>query len=181
MASTTTLATGLVPSLLLTTGRMLVDSHDKLVQPPSILASPKSRHRGVPFLPNPGHPSNATPSLSKLESLPVEIVDQILSYLIYPRCRLPGLTEAQSRYDVSEQQKRSIKNQEDLLLTSRPAMQHVQSTIRPAGHVWHCLPRSKSYRISKTVAAACSAEMYLLLRSVRQLSLSTGQTCHHGL
>lgn len=50
----------------------------------------------------------------KLETLPVEIVNRILCYLIHPRCRLPGLTEAQSGWEVSEKQKRSIKNQEDL-------------------------------------------------------------------
>ncbi|KAG9186625.1 hypothetical protein G6011_09733 [Alternaria panax] len=120
MASTTTVAAGLVPSLLSITGRLLVDSHDSHdnpVQPPPVLASPKGHHRGVPFLPDSDQSSNGTPPSSKLESLPVEILDQILFHLIHPCCRLPGLTEAQSRYDVSEQQKRSIKNQEDLTQT----------------------------------------------------------------
>lgn len=114
MASITT---GLVSSSLPTTGRLLVDSLDNLVQPPSILASPKSRYREASMLPNPLQSRNGTFPSSKLESLPVEIVDQILSYLIHPCCRLPGLTEAQSRYDVSEKQKRSIKDQEDLTQT----------------------------------------------------------------
>jgi len=119
MASMTAVASGLVPSSLPTVGRLLVDSHENPVPPHPIPASPKIRHRGAVALPNPLQYSNVTPSsshvkLSKLETLPVEIVDQILSYLIHPCCRLPGLTETQSRYDVSEKQKRSIKDEEDL-------------------------------------------------------------------
>jgi hypothetical protein len=116
MTPLTTMATGLVPSLLPTTGRLLLDSHENLVPPHPLLASPKSRHRGASVLPNPLQYSLATPSSSrsKLETLPVEIVDHILSYLIHPCCRLPGLTETQSRFYFSEKQKRSIKDQEDL-------------------------------------------------------------------
>ena len=54
------------------------------------------------------------PTLSMFETLPVEIVDQILSYLVHPRCRLPGLTEAQSAHNTPEKLKRTIKDQEDL-------------------------------------------------------------------
>ncbi|KAF2869681.1 hypothetical protein BDV95DRAFT_497216 [Massariosphaeria phaeospora] len=38
-------------------------------------------------------------SQSKLESLPPEIVNHILSYLVHPRSRLAGLTELQSTHD----------------------------------------------------------------------------------
>ncbi|PZD28767.1 hypothetical protein A1F96_05655 [Pyrenophora tritici-repentis] len=55
-----------------------------------------------------------TPTLTMFEKLPVEIIDQILSYLVHPRCRLPGLSEAQSSHDIPEKTKRSIKDQEDL-------------------------------------------------------------------
>jgi hypothetical protein len=53
-------------------------------------------------------------SPSKFETLPVEIVDQIFSYLVHPRSRLPGLTEAQSTHVFPKELRRSIKNQEDL-------------------------------------------------------------------
>ncbi|PSN72800.1 hypothetical protein BS50DRAFT_568401 [Corynespora cassiicola Philippines] len=39
---------------------------------------------------------------SKFESLPVEVFNNILSHLIIPRSRLPGLTERQSTYDFPE-------------------------------------------------------------------------------
>ncbi|KAJ4367270.1 hypothetical protein N0V83_006851 [Neocucurbitaria cava] len=53
-------------------------------------------------------------SQSKLETLPVEIVNQILSYFTHPRSRLPGLTEAQSAHDFPRQAKSDIKSKEDL-------------------------------------------------------------------
>lgn len=48
-------------------------------------------------------------SQSKLEQLPVEIHDIILSYLVYPRSRLPGLTERQSEHDYPEASRRAAK------------------------------------------------------------------------
>lgn len=54
------------------------------------------------------------PSKSPLESLPTEIVNQILSHLVHPRSRLPGLTEAQSAHDFPRPTKLEIKNREDL-------------------------------------------------------------------
>lgn len=51
---------------------------------------------------------------SKLETLPVEIVNQILSYFTHPRSRLPGLTEAQSAHDFPKEAKWDIKSKEDL-------------------------------------------------------------------
>lgn len=53
-------------------------------------------------------------SQSKLETLPVEIVNQVLSYFTHPRSRLPGLTEAQSAHDFPRQAKSDIKSKEDL-------------------------------------------------------------------
>jgi hypothetical protein len=57
------------------------------------------------------------------EKLPVEVVDQILSYLVHPRSRLPGLTERQSEHDFPKAEQRQIKDAEDLTTppdTSRP-------------------------------------------------------------
>ncbi|RMZ68890.1 hypothetical protein GMOD_00002778 [Pyrenophora seminiperda CCB06] len=73
-------------------------------------------HNRLSTTPIPLHSSVVRPTstLSIFETLPVEIVDQILSYLVHPRCRLPGLTEAQSAHTVPEKLKRSIKDQEDL-------------------------------------------------------------------
>jgi hypothetical protein len=51
---------------------------------------------------------------SSFETLPVEIVNHILSYLILPRSRLPGLTEAQSSRDFSRETRLIIKIAEDL-------------------------------------------------------------------
>jgi hypothetical protein len=48
-----------------------------------------------------------------LETLPVEVVNQILSYLIHPRSRLPGLTESQSNFDYSSAEQRRIRDAED--------------------------------------------------------------------
>ena len=49
-----------------------------------------------------------------METLPVEIINQILSHLVHPRSRLPGLTELQSAHDFPRQTKLEIKNREDL-------------------------------------------------------------------
>ncbi|KAF9696056.1 hypothetical protein EKO04_006236 [Ascochyta lentis] len=59
-------------------------------------------------------PPTPTRTRSSFERLPVEIVNQILSHLVHPRSRLPGLTEAQSAHDVPRQTKLEIKNREDL-------------------------------------------------------------------
>ncbi|KAF2448029.1 hypothetical protein P171DRAFT_429613 [Karstenula rhodostoma CBS 690.94] len=52
------------------------------------------------------------PTHSLLEQLPVEVVNNILLYLVHPRSRLPGLTEQQSTLDANIQ--RAIKANEDL-------------------------------------------------------------------
>jgi hypothetical protein len=51
---------------------------------------------------------------SEFESLPVEVFNQILSYLAHPRSRLPGLTEAQSSHTFPKKAKLAIKRLEDL-------------------------------------------------------------------
>jgi hypothetical protein len=51
---------------------------------------------------------------SSFETLPVEVVNHILSYLTHPRSRLPGLTEAQSEWDFSPIARSTIKKEENL-------------------------------------------------------------------
>jgi hypothetical protein len=50
---------------------------------------------------------------NSLETLPVEVVNNIFSYLVQPRSRLPGLTECQSNYDFSKTEQGIIKQGED--------------------------------------------------------------------
>ncbi|KAH7414089.1 hypothetical protein DE146DRAFT_601318 [Phaeosphaeria sp. MPI-PUGE-AT-0046c] len=59
--------------------------------------------------------SQSSPApLSRLETLPAELVFNILSYLIHPRSRLPGLTEAQSSLDFDPIARSTVKKAEDL-------------------------------------------------------------------
>ncbi|KAF2691057.1 hypothetical protein K458DRAFT_438768 [Lentithecium fluviatile CBS 122367] len=55
--------------------------------------------------PSTGTSTSTLTSRINLETLPVEVVNHILSYLVHPRSRLPGLTERQSNYDVSFKEK----------------------------------------------------------------------------
>jgi len=52
-------------------------------------------------------------SQSNLDTLPVEVFNHILSYLVHPRSSLPGLTEAQSHH-ASRPARTAIKSREDL-------------------------------------------------------------------
>jgi hypothetical protein len=56
--------------------------------------------------------------LNHIDNLPVEVVNHILSYLIHPRSRLPGLTEAESDHTFSGQARTAIKSKEDLTTPS---------------------------------------------------------------
>lgn len=116
MASFTASATELVQSLPAHNHSLLVSRCSSLVQHSPSIVSSDPLCCGVPLVYSASQPSNNN-QLSypeKLETLPVEIVNRILSFLVYPRCRLPGLTEAQSHCGFTEKQKRSVKNQEDL-------------------------------------------------------------------
>jgi hypothetical protein len=53
-------------------------------------------------------------SRSSFDTLPVEVVNHVLSYLTHPRSRLPGLTEAQSSRDFCSLARSTIKKSEDL-------------------------------------------------------------------
>jgi hypothetical protein len=58
--------------------------------------------------------SQGGPALrNSIDTLPVEVVNQILSYLIHPRSRLPGLTEAQSHHTVSGPTRMAIRSNEE--------------------------------------------------------------------
>lgn len=58
---------------------------------------------------SPRHPTS-------FETLPVEVVSHIFSYLVVPRSRLPGLTETQSSLDFNSQERSAIKRSEDLTM-----------------------------------------------------------------
>ncbi|KAH6259400.1 hypothetical protein HBI40_090050 [Parastagonospora nodorum] len=53
-------------------------------------------------------------SQSSFETLPVEVVNHILSYLVSPRSRLPGLTETQSSLEFNALARLTLKKSEDL-------------------------------------------------------------------
>jgi hypothetical protein len=58
--------------------------------------------------------SQGGPALrNSIDTLPVEVVNQIFSYLIHPRSRLPGLTEAQSHHTVSGPTRIAIRCNEE--------------------------------------------------------------------
>lgn len=95
------------------------------------------------------------PSKSPLESLPAEIIDQILSHLVHPRSRLPGLTEAQSAHDFPRPTKLEIKNREDL--TTLPDAQRWAADIfdfQSLRHPFHVLALT-SRRLNAVVESYC--------------------------
>jgi hypothetical protein len=57
---------------------------------------------------------------SQLDQLPVEVFNHILSFLIHPRSRLPGLTELQSHCDYTLPDKRASKEGYHLNPTAPP-------------------------------------------------------------
>jgi len=77
-------------------------------------APPKSNKPSLARPPDRTLASTSTStSHNSLETLPVEVIHHILSYLVHPRSRLPGLTECQSNFDFSRTEQRKIKGQED--------------------------------------------------------------------
>jgi hypothetical protein len=107
---------GLAPSLTVAAGKQPAYEGSILVRPTPHLASLEYLRRGTSTTPSPNQSNTSRhPSLlSRFEKLPAEIVDQILSYLVHPRSRLAGLTEAQSTHTFPKDLRRSIKDQEDL-------------------------------------------------------------------
>ena len=92
---------------------------------------------------------------SPLERLPVEVINHILSHLVHPRSRLPGLTEAQSAHDFPRQTKLEIKNREDL--TTLPDSQRWAADIfdfHSLRHPFHVLALT-SKRLNELVESYC--------------------------
>ncbi|KAH8727664.1 hypothetical protein GQ44DRAFT_703603 [Phaeosphaeriaceae sp. PMI808] len=87
---------------------------------PGLLCSAFSDQRESTEMPSSCNTTSQQGSTSQntLITLPIEIINHILSYLTHPRSRLPGLSEAQSSRDFPAQTRTHIKNQEDL--TSPP-------------------------------------------------------------
>lgn len=99
---------------------------------------------------------SAPPAPSKLETLPVEILHQILTHLIHPRAHLPGLTESQSAHDFPAQTKTDIKIAEDLTLP--PDNHHWAAdlfSLRLLSHPLHALSLT-SRRCHGVVEAHCA-------------------------
>ncbi|KAF2032580.1 hypothetical protein EK21DRAFT_60673 [Setomelanomma holmii] len=91
------------------------DDTVNLVQPAADLACLCVPRRS-PRVHSPSHTSSqqVPTSQNSLETLPVEIINQILSYLTHPRSRLPGLSETQSSHEFSRKAKLETKCREDL-------------------------------------------------------------------
>ncbi|KAF2131522.1 hypothetical protein P153DRAFT_365104 [Dothidotthia symphoricarpi CBS 119687] len=120
--------------------------------------------------------SRCSYSQSKLETLPIEIVNQILSYLTHPRSRLPGLTETQSAHDFPRQTKFDIKSREDL--TTRP------DTDRWAADLFSwtalCHPFNSLAHTSKRCNELVESYSSHLVRSCNKFNLPFAHFDKHG-
>lgn len=76
-------------------------------------------------------------ALSKLEMLPVEIMHSILSYLVHPRSRLPGLTEYQSTRECPEAEKKAAKDAYQLNPTVSPDVDRYAVDLFSIGELHH--------------------------------------------
>lgn len=77
------------------------------------LRASRQSHQGFPPSGDSTHAAPSSASESKLETLPVEVLNHILSYLITPRSRLPGLSEGESAHDFPRPEQHRIKGEED--------------------------------------------------------------------
>ncbi|KAF1911826.1 hypothetical protein BDU57DRAFT_87486 [Ampelomyces quisqualis] len=113
---------------------------------------------------------------STLDTLPVEVVNHILSYLTHPRSRLPGLTEAQSARDYCPSARSVVKSREDL--TSPPdsgrwAADLFQNHLNI--HPFHAL--SLTSRRCHALVESCSAH---LVRACNMFNLPFAQFDQFG-
>ncbi|KAF3043495.1 hypothetical protein E8E12_009710 [Didymella heteroderae] len=118
----------------------------------------------------------ASPSRSPLESLPTEILNQILAHLVHPRSRLPGLTEAQSAHDFPRPTKLEIKNREDL--TTLPDSHRWAADIfdfQSLRHPFHVLALT-SKRLHDLVESYCGH----LVRTCNVFNLPFAHYDKHG-
>jgi hypothetical protein len=88
---------------------------DELVVVPTPIPSPVRRSRRLSRLMPAGHVTSqkASQLQNNLDTLPPEVFNHILSYIVHPSSRAPGLTEAQSHHSVSNLTKMAIKDHED--------------------------------------------------------------------
>ncbi|KAI8936243.1 hypothetical protein NX059_006667 [Plenodomus lindquistii] len=129
-------------------------NHRALVQPPQphqALAQFRAQHS----TPRSRDPSNSVPQ-SRLEALPVEIFNQILSYLTHPRAHLPGFTEAQSAHDFPAATKYALKGDEDL--TQPSVIPNWASNLFSLHHISHPFNALSltSRRCNELVESYCS-------------------------
>ncbi|KAJ4323076.1 hypothetical protein N0V94_002100 [Neodidymelliopsis sp. IMI 364377] len=166
------------------------DDDDFPVQPPPSLPatdilhtlhSLHSLHHPHPHSHTSNHVSSCTSrhvdtTSSHFESLPVEIVNQILSHLVHPRSRLPGLTEAQSAHDFPRHTKLEIKNREDL--TTLPDAHRWAADIfsfHALRHPFHVLALT-STRLHAFVESYCAH----LVRACNMFNLPFAHYDKHG-
>ncbi|KAF2856273.1 hypothetical protein T440DRAFT_503909 [Plenodomus tracheiphilus IPT5] len=129
------------------------EKHHALVQPPPNLAL--ARFRAQHAAPQPRGQASSLPQ-SKLEALPVEIVNQILTYLTHPRSHLPGLTEAQSAHDFPAATKYALKGTEDLTQPSAiPNWASDLFSLHQLSHPFNALSLT-SRRCNELVESYCS-------------------------
>lgn len=110
-----------------------------------------------------------------MEYLPPEVVNHILSYLVHPRSRLPGLTESQSALrDVGRQ--REIKLVEDL--KSPPDMDRFAAKLFNWTEVLHPLNAlaASSRRCREFVESYCEH----LVKSCNRFNLPFARVEEHG-
>ena len=115
-------------------------------------------------------------SQSRLETLPVEVFNQILSYLVHPRSRHPGLTEAESSCDFPSKARTDVKSLEDLTTPpdrNRWAVDLFKFTTHK--HPFHPLSLT-SRRCHGLVESFC----YHLVRSCNMFNLPFAQLEEHG-
>jgi hypothetical protein len=116
-------------------------------------------------------------SQSRLETLPVEVFNHILSYLVHPRSRHPGLTEAESACDFSSKARFYIKGLEDL--TTPPDSDRWASNLfnwTALTHPFHPLSLT-SRRCHGLVESFC----YHMVRSCNKFGLPFAQLEKRGV
>ncbi|KAJ4342450.1 hypothetical protein N0V87_001069 [Didymella glomerata] len=163
-----------IPQIVDGLARATTAFDDDLVAPH---ASNTLLHVGALQCPSAHGPATTTPpSKSPLESLPTEIANQILSHLVHPRSRLPGLTEAQSAHDCPRPTKLEIKNREDL--TTLPDSQRWAADIfdfQSLRHPFHVLALT-SKRLNALVESYCGH----LVRACNMFNLPFAHFDKHG-
>lgn len=158
----------------------LARENDDLVEPDAVnalLDMDVLQAVQIPQWSSPHSAADAAPaSRSPLESLPTEIINQILSHLVHPRSRLPGLTEAQSAHDFPRTTKLEIKNREDL--TTLPDSQRWAADIfdfQSLRHPFHVLALT-SRRLNAFVESYCGH----LVRACNMFNLPFAHYDKHG-